>query len=80
VGNAFACRSERQSISQLGFGTNRTLLAGIVVELTVLLLLVYVPPAAGVFALAPLGFAHWTLLATFGPLMLLFEEIRKAAL
>jgi P-type Ca2+ transporter type 2C len=79
VGNVFACRSDRESIVKLGFGTNRTLLAGIVVELIVLLLLVYNPPLEGIFGLAPLGFAHWVLLVTFGPLLLLLEEIRKAA-
>jgi Ca2+-transporting ATPase len=79
VGNAFACRSSHESIRQLGLGTNRTLLLGIGVELSLLLLLIYVPPLAAGFDLAPLRPVHWALLLTFGPLLLGLEEVRKAA-
>jgi sodium/potassium-transporting ATPase subunit alpha len=78
VGNAFACRSARQSIWQLGFGTNRALLLGIAFELTLLALLIYVPPLAAVFELTPLAPDHWLLLALFPVLLLLLEEARKA--
>ena len=78
IGNAFACRSESESIWRLGFSTNRMLLAGIAIEILLLLTLIYVPPLRTVFGLAPLAPAHWLLLMTFGPLLLLFEECRKA--
>jgi P-type Ca2+ transporter type 2C len=78
VGNVFACRSRGESIRQLGFTSNRTLLIGIGVEVVLLLLLIYTPPLAAVFGLAPLGPWHWLLLATFGPGLLALEEIRKA--
>jgi magnesium-transporting ATPase (P-type) len=78
VGNAFACRSERQSIRALGITSNRGLLAGIGAELLVLLLLVYLPPAARIFSLHPLGLRHWALLALFPVTLLAAEEIRKA--
>ena len=78
IGNAFACRSESESIWQLGFSTNRMLIAGIVIEILLLLTLIYVLPLRAVFGLAPLAPAHWLLLLTFGPLLLLFEECRKA--
>jgi magnesium-transporting ATPase (P-type) len=78
VGNAFACRSRSESIWHLGFGTNRMLLGGITAELTLLLVLIYTPPLRTVFGLAPLAPWHWLLLLTFGPVLLFFEEGRKA--
>jgi len=78
VGNAFACRSGRQSIWHLGFWTNRLLLGGIAVELALLVFLIYLPPLRTVFSLAPLAPMHWVLLLTFGPVLLLLEEGRKA--
>jgi magnesium-transporting ATPase (P-type) len=78
VGNAFACRSDHQASWRLGFGSNRLLLIGIAVEIALLLLLIYAPPLQEVFGLAPLGIEHWSLLAAFGPLLLVCEEGRKA--
>ncbi len=78
VGNAFACRSRSESIWHLGFRTNRMLLGGIAAELTLLLVLIYTPPLRTVFGLAPLAPWHWLLLLTFGPVLLFFEEGRKA--
>jgi len=78
VGNAFACRSAVESIWTLGFLTNRTLLAAIGIEVLLLGLLIYLPPLATVFELAPLEPAHWLFLAMFGPVLLLLEELRKA--
>jgi magnesium-transporting ATPase (P-type) len=78
VGNVFACRSDRQSILRLGLAGNRRLLAGIAVELALLLALIYVPTIAAMFGLAPLSLKHWALLVTFAPLLLVLEEGRKA--
>jgi magnesium-transporting ATPase (P-type) len=78
IGNAFACRSDSESIWRLGFSTNRLLIAAIVTEIALLLTLIYVLPLRTMFGLAPLAPEHWLLLLTFGPLLLLFEECRKA--
>lgn len=78
VGNAFACRSGSQSIWHLGFWTNRMLLGGIAAELVLLILLIYAPPLRTLFSLAPLAPVLWLLLLTFGPVLLLLEEGRKA--
>jgi len=77
LGNGLACRSERRSILSLGLFTNTPLLLAIVTEVLVLLALIYVPPLAAAFHLAPLAPSHWLLLATFGPALLLAEELRK---
>ncbi|MFN7928270.1 MAG: cation-transporting P-type ATPase [Blastocatellia bacterium] len=77
IGNVFACRSERQSVWQRGFTSNRAVLLGIAVEVLLLLALMYVPALATAFGLTGLSWQHWCLLASFGPVLLLLEELRK---
>jgi Ca2+-transporting ATPase len=78
AGNVFACRSQRQSIGELGWGTNRPLLGAIAIELALLLVLIYFAPLAGIFGLAPLGPFHWLALAAFPLALIGLEEGRKA--
>jgi magnesium-transporting ATPase (P-type) len=77
IGNAFACRSDHRSIFSLRLLSNRPLLFAMLVEILLLLALIYLPWPARIFQLAPLGTAHWALLATFGPILLGAEELRK---
>jgi len=78
IGNVFVCRSLERPSWRLGLGANRALLAGIAVEVGLLLALIYLPGLASVFGLAPLGLAHWAILLTFPPLLLVLEETRRA--
>ncbi|MBI4339729.1 MAG: cation-transporting P-type ATPase [Chloroflexi bacterium] len=78
VGNVFACRSPTESIRRLGFTSNPAVLLGIGAELGLLLALVYLPPLAAIFGTAPLGLQHWLVLAAFPPMLLSFDEARKA--
>jgi magnesium-transporting ATPase (P-type) len=78
IGNVFACRSNRQSIFQMGFVSNRMLMACVGVEIALLAALIYAPPLQAAFGLAPLDVMHWLLLATFPLLLLAMEETRKA--
>ena len=77
IGNAFACRSERESIFTLGFLTNRPLLWAIVAEIVMLVVLIGVPVFNNVFNLEPIEPRYWPMLAAFPPLFLAFEELRK---
>jgi magnesium-transporting ATPase (P-type) len=77
VGNAFACRTERESIFRVGFLSNRLLLASVTAEIGVLVGLIVVPPFPAVFGLAPLRFSEWKILLLFPPAMLALEEGRK---
>ncbi len=77
LGNALACRSERESLFSLGLFSNRPLLWAMVAEVFLLLGLIYLPPLAEAFQLTPLELPHWLLLASFGPLLLFAEEVRK---
>jgi magnesium-transporting ATPase (P-type) len=77
VANAFACRSDRESILRLGFLTNRALLWAVAAEVALLAALIGLPPLRDVFNLEPIEPRFWPLLAAFPPLFLLGEELRK---
>ena len=77
VANAFACRSERDSILRLGFLSNRSLLWAIAAEIGLLAALIAIPPLRHVFDLEPIEPKYWPLLAAFPPLFMAAEEARK---
>jgi calcium-translocating P-type ATPase len=77
IGNVFACRTDRESVLAVGLFSNRLVLIGIALEVTVLVILVLVPPLARVFGLAPLAVEEWSVLLLFPPAMLLLDEGRK---
>ncbi len=49
VGNAFACRTERNRGRYLGWLSNPTLIRGIVIDVAILLGLIYIKPLANIF-------------------------------
>ncbi len=77
VANAFACRSERESVFALGFLTNKPLLLAIIAEIAILALLIGIAPVRDVFDLEPIEPRFWPMLAAFVPLFLAIEEMRK---
>ncbi|MGE5553365.1 MAG: cation-translocating P-type ATPase [Betaproteobacteria bacterium] len=78
IGNAYACRTERISVFKIGLFSNRFLLVGILLELAIINLLVYVQPFQGIFEHGPLPLPYWGVLALYAPAMFLAEEGRKA--
>lgn len=79
IGNAFACRSETNRNSQLGWGSNRYLLISIAIEIISILLLVYSPPLAKAFDHEPIPGKYWLGLSFFGLVLYGLEWIRKQA-
>jgi magnesium-transporting ATPase (P-type) len=77
VGNAYACRTEHEHGWSLGYFTNRTLLWGILAELTIIVLLIYVPPLARLFDHVPLPLYFWPWLLLYAPILYGLEWIRK---
>jgi sodium/potassium-transporting ATPase subunit alpha len=77
VANVFACRSERVSIFRLGFLTNRFILWGIAVELTLLAVIVYTPLGNMILGTEPLPAWVWAPLIVGAAGLLLAEEARK---
>jgi len=78
IGNGFACRATRESIFTKGFFTNRLYLIGILSELTLISLFVYLPFFQRLFGHRPLGVVDWAFLFLWTPIILLADEARKA--
>jgi magnesium-transporting ATPase (P-type) len=77
IGNAYACRTERTSVFKTGLLSNRFLLIGILVELALINMLIYVQPFQTIFELGPLPLTYWGFLALYPPIMFMAEEARK---
>lgn len=77
VGNAFACRTERNRGRYLGWLTNPPLLRGIAFELVILLGLIYLPPLANLFGHTALPPVFWIGLIVFPLVIYSMDWIRK---
>jgi sodium/potassium-transporting ATPase subunit alpha len=77
VANVFACRSERVSVLRLGFLTNRFILWGIAVELSLLAAIVYTPLGNLILGTKPLPAWVWAPLIVGAIGLLLADEVRK---
>jgi potassium/sodium efflux P-type ATPase len=77
VGNVLACRTTKQSIFKTSLSTNKWIVLGIVAQLSVLSLLVYVPFLQQIFSTTGLSVADWAFLASLALIVVFAEEIRK---
>jgi magnesium-transporting ATPase (P-type) len=77
VGNVLACRTTKQSVFKTSLSTNKWILLGIVAQLSVLSLLVYVPFLQQIFSTTGLSVADWAFLAALALIVVFAEEIRK---
>jgi magnesium-transporting ATPase (P-type) len=78
VANVFICRSERKSV--FGLRPSRLLLAGVGLELGLILLIVYTQPGHVLFGTAPLPATTWIFIIPFALAMLVLEVLRKLVL
>ncbi len=79
VGNAFACRSEKEKGHRLGWFSNPFLLVGIAIEILIILALVYYAPLASLFQHVPLPAIFWAGLASYALVIYSLDRIRKEA-
>jgi len=77
VGNAFACRTERNRGRFLGWLSNPTLLRGIAIELVILLSLIYLRPLANLFDHIAIPPTLWIGLFFFPLIIYSLDWIRK---
>ena len=77
IGNALACRTERDPVHRMGWLSNRALLAGIAIEAVLILTLIYWAPLAGLFEHLPLPPVYWLGLVLYAPAVYLLEWLRK---
>ncbi|MGI5466605.1 cation-translocating P-type ATPase [Streptomyces sp. CA-132043] len=76
--NAFAVRTDRESVFRAGLLSNPRLLTAGCFGLGLMAAISYAPPLQALFNTAPLSLADWAVLFAFGLLLLLAEEARKA--
>ena len=77
IANVFNCRSDRYSVFNLGFFSNRLIFGGIAFELLFAALIIYVPFFQKVFQTAAIGWYEWGIWLVFASLIFLAEELRK---
>jgi sodium/potassium-transporting ATPase subunit alpha len=78
IANGFVCRSPRESVWSLGWFTNRLLLIGIVVEISLQLAIVYSPIGQRMFGTAALPLSAWLVAVPFALFLFAADEARKA--
>jgi Ca2+-transporting ATPase len=77
VGNAFACRTERERGRLLGWLSNRALLAAVAAEILIAVGLIYLPGLRSAFGMVPIPPAVWLALICFAPAVYTLDRIRK---
>jgi sodium/potassium-transporting ATPase subunit alpha len=77
VANVFACRSDRLSVTKLGWFSNPLILWGIAIELAILVVITYTPAGNSIFGTRPLPLWVFEPLALGALVLLLSEEGRK---
>jgi Ca2+-transporting ATPase len=77
IGNAFACRTERNRGRSLGWFSNLALLRGIGIELAILLGLIYIPPLADLFEHIAIPPVIWAGLILFPFIIYSLDWVRK---
>jgi magnesium-transporting ATPase (P-type) len=77
IGAVFNCRTEKQSVFKVGLFSNTQVNLGIVFEVALIALLVYLPPLQSIFHTGPLDLSDWLFLCIWPLLVLFVEEIRK---
>jgi magnesium-transporting ATPase (P-type) len=77
IANVFICRNPRESVFRIGLLSNKLILAGIAVEIALILLIDYTPVGNAMFGTAPIPLAVWLFALPFAFGMLALEEIRK---
>jgi magnesium-transporting ATPase (P-type) len=77
IANVFLCRSDRQSFLARGLFSNKLILAGIAVEIVLILLIDYTPWGNALFGTAPIPAVVWLFIVPFALGMLALEELRK---
>ena len=75
--NGFACRSSTRWPGALGWTTNPLLLAGVAVELALLVGFLYLEPVAAVLGHAPPPALGWAVAALTAPAVLLIDALYK---
>jgi magnesium-transporting ATPase (P-type) len=77
MANAFACRSERSTLFEIGFTTNRPLLLALAAELVLLAVFLGVPPVADLLGGGWPSYQGWLFAGAAAVLLLLVDTAAK---
>jgi magnesium-transporting ATPase (P-type) len=77
AGNVLASRTSKQSIFKTSLAKNKWIIVGIISQLSILALLVYVPLMQQIFGTTALELADWLYLVLLAVAVILAEELRK---
>lgn len=80
IGNGLSCRSQRDSLFTIGFWSNRYYWGGVIAEIGLLVLLIFVTPLSSVFGTSPFDPIYWWGVVTVTIIILAAEEGRKGIL
>ncbi len=80
IGHGLSCRSERESVRMLGWGSNPYYWWGVFSELVILGLIIALPVLSDIFGTALFEPVYWAGVVTIVPAVILAEEGRKALL
>jgi calcium-translocating P-type ATPase len=80
IGTAFASRTTRSSLREIGVFSNKLLLWGILFEISFAAALIYAPPLQAIFGTAALGRGEVAILTTFPFVVWGFDEFRRWSL
>lgn len=77
IGNAFACRTERNRGRSLGWFSNPALIRGIAIDMVILLVFIYFQPLADIFGNVAIPPVVWIGLGLFPVIVYSLDWIRK---
>lgn len=78
IGMVMNCRTDFESIFKVGLFKNKLVIRGIIVEIGLILMIVYVPFLQRIFGTEPLFLSDWLFLSALPFIIIAIEEIRKA--
>ena len=77
--NVFLCKTPDRTLFGSAIFSNRLILWGVILEITLILVIIYTPWGQMIFGTAPFPLSVWLFMLPFGVAMLLLEEMRKWA-
>ena len=77
AGNVLVCRTSKQSIFKTSLAKNKWIVWGIIAQLSILAVLIYVPLMQQIFGTTALGLMDWLFLLALAITVIVAEEIRK---
>lgn len=78
IGAVLNCRTEKQSVFHVGIFGNARIMKGILFEVVLIIMIIYLPFFQNIFQTAPIGLKDWAFLIVLPFPVFLLEELRKA--